>query len=326
MLGKQQILLVCVCVALLSGSALAAPPAEEIFRRMHMADSEVSFAGEQIAYIVRGGTERKVRRRVMHQAPNLLRVEHLFPASLKGELIVADGQNRWHYFPSRKEAIKIPQYSPARKRFLLGHRKELARRNFRILYHGEDHVAGRDVYVIELKCANAGGVARKFWVDTSTFVKLKSLQTYPAAGTTESMWFERIDFHPRYDKNTFRFTPPPGTRVVGPPAPGGGRALKSLAELNENAPFPVMTPSFFPQGYVWESGAIQERGGEQVVWTRYTNGVDNISLFQRQGGGNDHDPRRGPRGTVMWQEGGYHFIAIGRLPYETMVKIANSVR
>jgi len=313
-------------IAAIASIVLAAPQAEEILRRMHTAGWQISFEGEQVTLMRRGDKEWKVRRRIMHQAPNLLRVEHLYPPWMKGELIVSDGRNRWHYFPGRKEVIKTPQHQPEGRWFYPRHREELARRAFRVVFHGEDQVAGRNAYVIELQCGHTGGMVRKFWVDTETFVKLKSVQTFPAMGTSEEVWFEKINFRPRFREGLFTFIPPKGVRVLEPPGPAQWRTYQSLAELSDNAPFPVKTPEFLPAGYRWESGAIQESHRGKVVWTRYTNGLDSISLFQREVKGEDERPRRGPRGAVVWRQDGYHFVLVGRLPYEIMLKIANSIR
>lgn len=328
MTRRMNLILLCSLLAAATLRAGAAPTPEEIFRRMLDAEQHVSFQGEQVTSVGQGARLKKVRQSVMHQSPNLLRIEVTFPAEMRGQVIVADGAYRWNYSPRRNEVIKTRQRPFDGKPHFRQRRNDLARKNFRIRMDGEGKVAGQDAHILELHPTGPGLPIRKLWVDKVHFVRLKTQQVASDGTVLGSTWFEKIDFTPKFDPGVFTFKPPPGVRVLEPPENDPGKVFRSQAELASKAPFPVKIPSFLPPGYRWESGALQEREGKPVVWTRYTNGMDTLSLFQRKDerGRGDQPPRPARRGATIWVHDGFGFLLVGKLPSFLMMQIANSVR
>lgn len=312
-------------------TAVRAAPmsADEMIRRTFHAEKNVNFIGTQVSLVSIKGQERKSRLTIMHKVPNLMRVEFDLPPETRGQIIVADGQFRWRYFPQKKEVIKTPQEMGGRKRCWGDHRTRLAEMNFHASLLGEEKIAGHPAFTVQVEPNVPGPPVRKLWIDQETFLRLKSQTIDRLGNVVESTEFEKINFNPSFEVNTFNFTPPQGVRVIEPPPRKPAEVLKSLSELKAKAPFPVKTPDFLPKGFAWDSGSLQQHYGRvAVVWIRYTDGINTLSLFQRKMNRDlpDSAPRPAPRGAVMWAQDGISFFLVGNLPADILMKIANSVQ
>jgi outer membrane lipoprotein-sorting protein/DNA-binding CsgD family transcriptional regulator len=242
--------------------------------------------------------------KLWYQTPQRMRLE-----AGGGSLSVWDGTDFWRYDPKRNGASVVRQ-DPDRDIFSHAHaymvqwvddidayiQDALPCRTARLT--GDEPVAGRDAFVLELGRMRCGIVypgsdgKRILWVDKETGLLLKSEQYSLDGQLAYSSEVLGIDYNLPIDEGRFSFTPPPDAEVeddrdqplgvlysADTPAP----EYLSLDAAQEAATFPVLTPTFVPQGFELESVehhwasdfARQNRSHADWVLLRYADAEGN---------------------------------------------------
>jgi outer membrane lipoprotein-sorting protein len=251
-------------------------------------------------------------------------------------LVVSNGLVEWLYVPARKRAWKRPAADPFAKRF--GPDEELDRlaENYDVKAAQGEDVAGQPAWKVELSPRQGGAVQRRLWLDKKNGIVLRSETLRPDGSLASSMVAERLSF----EKGDWNFSPPAGTAVTE----GAEQDYLDLDEAEEAAGFAPRLPSVLPKGYVLESVDVIRRGKNNVVHSRFTDGLNVLSLFQAP-----PKTRLGLKGrarkpikvagaqralttwtddgnVVGWTSRGERFILVGALPVETLRKTAESVK
>jgi outer membrane lipoprotein-sorting protein len=253
-------------------------------------------------------------------------------------LVVSDGSVEWLYVPALKRSWKRPAADPFAKRF--GPDEELDRvaENYAVKTEeaGKDE-ASRPAWRVELSARGGGAVLRRLWLDKKSGVVLRSETLRPDGSLASQMIVQKLAFGGKED---FTFAPPAGTAVIE----GAEQDYLELDEAEETAGFAPRLPSSLPKGYVLESVDVIRRGKNNVVHSRFTDGLNVLSLFQAP-----PKTRLGLRGrarkpikvkgaqralttwtddgnVVGWTSRGERFILVGALPVETLRTTAESVQ
>lgn len=228
---------------------------------------------------------------------------------------------------------------------------------------GEETVAGRTTYVIDLGLPNSfsnsapelNNGRRVVWVDKETFFLLKTVQYSPTDDSVVGvMEVTHIQYNIPIDPVVFSFTPPQGAHVQDlrsgnyPPKTNPPK-LTSLAEARETVSFSIFIPTSVPEGLVPEPPTLDE-GPPAHIYVNYQAGDGSIGLSvinSPAGSGLDADPRKTGetikiRGNIVghfldnepqfggpilwWQEAGSYVALSGSELHKTdLVKIANSM-
>lgn len=253
-------------------------------------------------------------------------------------LVVSDGSVEWLYVPALKRAWKRPASDPFAKRF--GPDEELDRlaENYEVKTRDGGEAAGGPAWLVELSPRQGGGVQRRLWLDKRSGVVVKSETLRPDGTLSAVMELDALKLGAAAD--SFSFIPPAGTAVIA----GAEQDYLELDEAEETAGFAPRLPSSLPKGYVLESVDVIRRGKNNVVHSRFTDGLNVLSLFQAP-----PKTRLGLRGrarkpikvkgaqralttwtddgnVVGWTSRGERFILVGALPVETLRTTAESVQ
>jgi hypothetical protein len=221
-----------------------------------------------------------------------------------------DAQN---YIPWRNEMRTQGLPAPSGKRRLV-----VLQDRFDVQLSGSPEVvAGRRADVVALVPKGSDKPVRRVWVDQQRYVCLKS-EFYDGEGhVTRSEFFERISFDPDIPPQEMALQPPPGVQSIVRPEPPQRAGPLREAQARAGFPIAVPQPEGLPAGYKWSPGAsIILYQGEPVVWLRFSNGLDIISLFERRV--QPGPPPMMGRGAarlpfIVWQEDPVQFVLIGPL-------------
>lgn len=132
------------------------------------------------------------------------------------KMYLADGDLLWLHEPEDKQAFRQDLKSsqlPAALAFLTG-KGQLAT-EFDIVFASDPRLGGPGDYVLALSPRQPQSQVKSilFVVDPQTFLVRESLITDPQ-GNTNDLLFSDIKINSRLTDATFRWTPPPGTRVI----------------------------------------------------------------------------------------------------------------
>lgn len=299
-------------------SAGATPSAKDLLARMLQAEGQVSLRGVEETTFAFGPRDKPhiVRERVYLEPVRRKRVEVVAPPERKGHVTVADGKVRRTYFPKRKTVIETPLPDEQRVNRLKRLRFRLLQTNFAIRVTGTETVGGREAYVLEFRPRRYKGGPHRLWLDTRTYVQLKSERRTADGRVVYVREFTRVSFTANDDPGLFTLALPPEVkvqRVHDQTAP----LLKPEA-LEKKAPFRVVAPCRLPGGLVFESARLQTHRGRQVAWIRYIDGLNFISLFESPPRRPDERHAARPKvvkhGALMWTANGLTFVLVGSLP------------
>jgi len=159
------------------------------------------------------GRKTSLGGEVLFKKPGRMRWNYTQP-ELKS--YVADGNTLWLYEPEDKQAFKQDLKSsqlPAALAFLTGQGSLTA--EFDVTMAGQTPYGGAGDYVLALvpKQPQAQVKSILFVVDPTTFNVRESVIT-DAQGNVNDMLFSDIHVNSGIPDANFRFTPPPGTRVI----------------------------------------------------------------------------------------------------------------
>jgi outer membrane lipoprotein carrier protein len=159
------------------------------------------------------GQETSGRGRMCQEQPNLFAMRFTEPA---GDVVVVDGTSMWIHFRSLDplQVIKLSlTNAPGGFDF---HREFLDRpaAKYVIAYEAIERIGGRDTHRIRLAPrASASYEAALVWIDTADHL-LRQVRVEEESGSIRTVTLDRIEPGANVPADYFKFTPPPGARVL----------------------------------------------------------------------------------------------------------------
>ena len=336
-------LLLSPVLALWSRPALArapiVPDALEVLRQGAEPPNE-PYAAEFVVVGQAGPEGKPVSRRVSvrFSPPNLYRREIRDPAGEVAQIVVEDGRSEWIYDPARRRVWRGEPADPLFKRF--GPDEEIDRLsdNYDVAIATGARAVGRPTWRLELRGRADGALSRRLWVDRKSSLVLRSESFLPDGTPSESVVCTRLRRGAASDPAWFRFSPPAGAAVVRRTEPD----YLALDEAKASGTEPRL-PAWLPSGYVFESLDVMPKGRRKVVHSRFSDGINVISLFQcpprvrldlggrqrqrvRLASGRGTLTRAAEGNVLIWNSGGWHFVLVGPISAQNLQRLAESVR
>ena len=313
----------------------AAPPAKEqapepdaewptrVLEESISAPYRLTFAGRRETELYRDGYLVKSYRQSVAARQGLVRWEVLAPQAEKGRTTLYTREELWEYYPDRRRLVVSPFHAEAACE---QQGTELLRRYhtgvISVIYEGETQSLGRPVYVLVI-VDNLQRPARRYWVDQATFLPLAREDYDDNGAVLLSARFSDLDFAVLLPDSAFAPPKaPPGCRVV---RVSGQEAAIPLKQAEEQAGFTAFLPSYIPRGYglLRDQAAVVEVGGVHVLWLRYCDGADRLSLFEvpkaqfaRLKADGDWD--------YAWANSSHGFLLLGPVDQATVAQIKQS--
>jgi outer membrane lipoprotein-sorting protein len=276
-----------------SNAAQAAPSAEELLRSLQKAEKSLHYSGT--ATITRAGAPARTIQ--VWQAGNKRRLEWTAPPVARGDLLINDGQNVWHYFRSEKSAVQT-------RGGVEIDWSRLSRVMNAKVSRGDD-IAGREAWLLSLSPREGNQPPLKVWVDQKTGARLRIERGSGTAKTT--MTLQKVQFG-AVPAARFQWSPPSGARVTRTE----GTLYTDVAQARRTASWLGM-PNSLPPGYVFESAVVDTsgNGGKGEAWLRYANGINRFSIFQQRTGDNKAVPTQKAGSGWFSQANGNRFMVLG---------------
>ncbi|MFQ6096538.1 MAG: sigma-E factor regulatory protein RseB domain-containing protein [Armatimonadota bacterium] len=306
------------------GVARAGPETDlgfAMLQQMAERERKVDFEGERTIVVYRGGRQWTTKQSVK-QKDGVTKITVLFPPWRQRQVLRYGPHGAQNYLPWRRELRTQgpPDIAPVRTP---AERIAALREGFDAkVADAVESVAERPVRIVSLIRKGSSRPARKLWIDQEKHVCLKSEWYRPNGELARTEFFTRIRFNPDIENGDLRpLQAPPDVDRKHIPGPHGRPA--PLKRVQAQIPFTIVVPDpeGLPEGYklLGDQTSIIRWQAEPVVWLRFSNGLDYLSLFERRA-------RPGPlpgvgRGVgrlpfLVWQEGPIQFVLIGPVTLE----------
>ncbi|MFC1575975.1 outer membrane lipoprotein carrier protein LolA [Gemmatimonadota bacterium] len=145
--------------------------------------------------------------------PNLFAMRFTDPA---GDLLVADGESFWVYYPSSDPGQVLQFSMEVRPGGVDFHREflEAPGERYELAYLGEEGLEGRQTHVISARPREAAGFQEaRIWLDAQRSLILRA-RIAMENGSVRTVTLSEITLNPPPDSARFAFTPPAGAQVI----------------------------------------------------------------------------------------------------------------
>ena len=154
------------------------------------------------------------RGRMCQQQPDRFSMRFADP---EGDLVVADGEWLWIYFPSSdaRQVIRSPMTSGGQGRFDF-HREFLSDPGTRYdpSYLGTEELDGVAAHVIRLIPRQGSSYREaRVWIDEGLWL-IRRAEIEEENGNLREIHLAELERNPRLEGDAFRFAPPPGVQII----------------------------------------------------------------------------------------------------------------
>lgn len=325
---SSRVTLLLLLLAPREGFAQNLPSASQLLQEAIAVQGQESLIGtEVVEQTTPLGVQRQVREVWRHQGMERIVVKESTYRPLIGRVQADNGVQAIQYYPAPYQALFVrasPTFEQRRERKQKIAR-QLAEYNARLV--GQDTLAGRPAWVVDLLPQRRGKPSRRLWLDQQTGVQL-GLEERDARGRlVQASYFERVQFHPRPapTRADFTFIPPPGTRIVD--------EFATVGEAQRRVPFRILEPTYLPPGFFLQGVGVV-RGPRQRVMLVY-NGETGLCLLnegwlREDGTAASRVPSRPTEtseGVLVWHVGEVILVLIGpRIPPAELERMAQSIQ
>ncbi len=349
MIKKTGIVLFAVIVISLISGCTANMSAEQIAEQMKAKqDSIKDFSATMVIATELGGKSEMAKAKIMNKMPDKSRIEYLEPAEMAGQLMVNDGKTIWSYDPKKNEVTRMdmPEISKPSEQDYTQSIKELLNQTD-ISYQGTENFEGRSVYIIKASPRNGSmfmGIRYSMLVDSENWMPLKIEMFDKNDKLMTSIEYRDIKFNTGIPDSEFEFKVPEGANVVTRELPAPPKQM-TLEEVRKDVNFTVLTPSYLPEGYIFESATVFKYDTKEIVSLTYQKGSENLMLSEKQMDDANPPPElgdiekvsiNGVEGKMMsgfdeskmltWNNGKLELGLSGPLGKEEMIKVAGSIK
>ncbi len=347
MIKRTGIILLAVIVISLISGCTANMSAEQIAEQMKTKqDSIKDYSATMVIASEFGGKSEMAKAKMMNKMPDKSRIEYLEPAEMAGQVMVNDGKTIWSYDPKKNEVTRMdmPEISKPSEQDYTQSIKELLNQTD-ISYQGTEKFEGRSVYIIKASPKNGSmlmGIRYSMLVDSENWMPLKIEMFDKNDKLMTSIEYRDIKFNTGIPDSEFEFKVPEGAKVITRELPAPPKKM-TLEEARKEVNFTVLSPSYVPSGYTFDSATVFKYDGKESVSLLYRNSSSTFVLteklfddIQRPDFGEvEKVSINGAEGKLIslpgsnmlvWNNGKLELILSVTLSKEEMIKVAGSVK
>ncbi len=262
------ITLITMLSAISSGGGIASQSPESILKGAYKAEDTLQVHGikETIATLPKG----TVKVRVELWQSNGKRLQIYLAGPLVGDKVLEMKGDVYYISPKlRRVTVTHPPIVP-------NSAIDLMLRNYRVERAGEDLIAERRCVILWIKPVHRGNPSRKVWIDSETLFPLRK-ESYNSNGELESVsMFTEIEYAPDIPEGLFKL--PEGWMTVERP---GFKPIDLDRDLSSELGFKPILLKNLPEGYVLSGAFINAAAPGPLLQVKYTDGMNQISLFER---------------------------------------------
>lgn len=261
------------------------------------APKRVSYKGTitQQRYPADGDTVRIIQR-VVHQHPDRERIEFLEPQNMRGSVVIRIRDDIYE----RESKGDSTVYSHRRRKdqdmlnLGLGFSSlNLLRANYDLTMHGRATLLNRPATLLSIASKHPGRRSKTVWVDRETGLVLRVEDRNEAGKLVEESFFSSIILNPRIDPAVF------ATNEWSDHAVEENEVIAcgSMQEVQKEAGFALAAPVYLPAGFALDGLRVIRYVGRPMVHFIYTDGLAQVSLYERVAPPTDRAARAWPGGT-----------------------------
>jgi outer membrane lipoprotein-sorting protein len=322
--------------ALLPSGARAAD-GYALLKQAVSADDHVTFSGTITSLVYGHDATTATIVRVEHRAPNEWRMWYVAPADAYGRLIVSNESVQYQYEPKTGKVFSNDWVSPLASAIDVVR----IRHNYSVQLAEQATIAGRPARTLSLVSNYSHTLAQRLWIDSATNLVLRR-EIYHADSTLAAKTeFDNITFVKDLPPDLFKMSVPAGmTLVTGAEY---GTSTPDLAALTSQLKFKAVTPHELADGFAFQKGSIEMRGGVQSAEFVYSDGLRSVSLFENPTG--DFPTFDGPAAKpiqvgkangkyqaltgqtlVSWNANGLNLTMVGDIAPKELARIASLIK
>lgn len=275
---------------------------------------------------------------VYHAPDNKTRREFLAPDGRVMRIVVSDGDNEQVQWVKSRKVLKGDAVKSYEKLMSPEKERDLLLKNYRLSATGQEKVAGRGAWILELSPLIAGKPHQRLWIDQETGVVLENKRFLPKNSFASMARFNRFEPREPLDAGLFRLELDSAVAVTGK---GLEPDFMSIEDLNAATGKESRFPETLPEGFVFESADFFNVGKLTIRHVRYTDGLAVLSLFQtdrpvrlpKKGSALSADSagsgslRLSSAGHVLpWKRGKQYFTLMGDTSHELLRTISAGLR
>ena len=309
----------CVCflaaVSLMIPSTGQGAELDKTLRLISAAAKNVSYQGvlTQLRLTASGDTLR-FSERLAHQRPDLDRIDVLEPSARRGVVVI-----RTHGEVYRREGIGDTLFYSRRSQLgpdvldmgLDFSRLDLLRANYELALKDAPSLLGRPTAMLTISPRYLGRRVKTAWIDTQTGLVLRTEDRDESGTLAEAVFFTSLQINPLMDPAQFD-TAEWKDRAI---EVNEVIACGSYTEVQREAGFPLSAPVYLPPGFMLERLRVLRFAGQRMVHFSYTDGLAQLSLFERVAAATDSAAQVWPgglpelRGDVrVWKRAPYTIL------------------
>jgi outer membrane lipoprotein-sorting protein len=282
---KILFILILISMVLFASGCEEKMSAEEIATKMQEKEASLKdYSGTiHTTIYLNGEKDLEEEIQIVYKKPNLMRTSGVEEG--KEVESVSDGEFVWSYDAETDTVtkIKLPEEPLLTERDFVSIIGNLLNES-EVSMLGVGEVDGRNAYVLEARPKNEeNGLSElisrtKLWVDTETWMVLKSSMYDNKGNLTMEMEISDLKVNTGIPDSEFKFEIPEGAEVVTMDLDEQFKISEnlSLEEARQQASFGILVPEYIPEGYVLnftsiynDSNMVPEGQGSETVTLTY---------------------------------------------------------
>lgn len=228
----------------------------------------------------------------------------LQPLSSQGIIMIDDGSRVTHYYPDQKLMVSKP--SPRIGLLDVKTRVNLAASNYALTLVKGPTVANRKTIQLEAKPKRASLPTRKYVVDASELVLLRSDIVDPDGTTAIVLDTQTINFFPDRDEPLTADRSTAGWRKFTEQAPP---SLASVVDAGRRSSIDFEVPEPLPYGMDIQGLHLKQDSTGKAVLMRLTDGLASVSVYIAHASEDEEEPKL-PRNSAGATTRGISFVVV----------------
>lgn len=311
---------------------------EMILLKNSLQDTDkLNYIATKVSLIFAAENKQKTLANIFHSKNGKVKMVYFYPEEIKGLIILTDKEKKFIFNPKNKKVILNVNEPFSLNNELFN----LIVKNYSINLKGNEKIADRLCNIIKLKPLTNVLPILKLWIDVKDNQIIKT-EYYDDEGALQSVsYFTKINFNPKFKDDSFELEtetkmPVKGFYSFKKEKNSNNFTLNNFKSyLKSN----IFLPNLLPRGFILFSAKISNFKDKKSVHFIFTNGLENISLFETKEAVNIKKFKQtrefndyinhtlvGQQNVVYLKKKSISFFFISSLEKDLLIKIANSLK
>lgn len=270
----------------------------------------VDYQGTITRRTIRVGADTvRIEQRVVHARPDRDRIDQIDALKKQETVVIRIKDDVYWREPRADSTVYYHRRGQGDRVLDQGLRfssLDLLRANYDVIIQGQKTMLDRPAVVLAIRPKQRGRLAKVAWIDQQTGLVLRTEDRDETGRLIAESFFTSLTLNPTIHSRLFATDEWANRAVEAQPV----IACESVQEVERKAGFPLSIPASLPKGFALESLRVLSYVGRPLVHFTYTDGLSQLSLFERVAPSTDQAARAWPGGTPrrrgavdLWKRG-----------------------